>query len=185
MTLDEVAGMRRSVRHYADSALSADDVRAKLEEILGFVGESAPSWKNSQTHRYYVAVSAEKIAEVRDSLVERNRPKCDNAVALIVSAFVKDTSGFSDVDGKKVADNELGNCWGAYDLGLSDSLLLLKARDAGLDTLIMGLRDSAALRKSLCIPADEEVCAVISVGVRGGEAKKPPRKALSDIAHFM
>ena len=181
MTLDEVASKRRSVRHFKDAGLSFDERKSKIEEIISFVSENAPSWKNSQTHRYYVALSDDKIASVTNALVERNRPKCTNAVALIVSCFEKNVSGFSKSEEKLVPDNECGNEWGAYDLGLSDSLLLLKARELGFDTLIMGLRDSAALKSALKIPESQEVMSVISVGMRSDEPVKPGRKTLEDI----
>lgn len=181
MTFTEIAESRRSVRHFNDSGLSEADAKSKLTELVTFVSENAPSWKNSQTHRYYVAVSEEKKAAVKNGLSERNQPKCENAVALIVSCFEKDVAGFSDVEGKKVQDNECGNEWGSYDLGLSDSILTLKAREMGFDTLIMGLRDSEKLRESLSIPTNQEVMSVISVGVRIDEPKKPGRKPLEEI----
>ncbi len=181
MTFNEVASSRRSVRHFKDSGFSPDEIKSKINEIIAFVSENAPSWKNSQTHRYYVAVTDDKKEAVKNALAERNRPKCVNAVALIVSCFEKNVSGFSNTDGKASADNECGNEWGAYDLALGDSLLLLKARELGLDTLIMGLRDSSALRDSLCIPESQEVMAVISVGVREGDVVKPGRKPIEEI----
>ena len=181
MTLDEVVSTRRSVRRFKDSGLTADEKKAKISSVIQFVSDNAPSWKNSQTHRYYAALSPEKLALVQNALSERNRSKCENAVALIVSCFEKNTSGFSKVDEKPVPDNECGNEWGAYDLGLSDSLLLLAARANGLDTLIMGLRDSSEIRKILGIPDSQEVMSVISVGVRESEPVKPPRKELSEI----
>lgn len=181
MTFTEIAESRRSVRHFNASGLSEADAKSKLTELVTFVSENAPSWKNSQTHRYYVAVSEDKKAAVKNGLSERNQPKCENAVALIVSCFEKDVAGFSDVEGKKVQDNECGNEWGSYDLGLSDSILTLKAREMGFDTLIMGLRDSEKLRESLSIPTNQEVMSVISVGVRIDEPKKPGRKPLEEI----
>lgn len=185
MTFTDIAQSRRSVRHFKNSGLSESEVKSKIEEILTFVSENAPSWKNSQTHRYFVAVSEEKKLAVRNTLWDRNQPKCDNAIALIVTCFEKDNAGFSDVEGKKVQDNECGNEWGSYDLGLSDSLLLLKAREMGLDTLIMGLRNSDEIRKAFDIPQNIEVMSVISVGVRESEPKKPGRKALEEICKIL
>ncbi|MCR5724401.1 MAG: nitroreductase family protein [Treponema sp.] len=181
MEFDELAQTRRSVRHYKESGISQAEAKDTITEILDFVRVNAPSWKNSQTHRYYVALSAEKKQAVQEALHERNRAKCEHAIALVVSAFEKNTSGFTE--GK--SDNELGNEWGAYDLGLSDSLLLLKARAKGLDTLIMGLRDSVALRAALDIPESQEVAAVISVGIRDGEVARPGHKALEEITRFV
>ena len=90
----------------------------------------------------------------------RNAEKSENA-ALIVTTFVHDRAGFQK-DG--TADNELGNGWGCYDLGLQNENLILKAADIGLSTLIMGLREADKLREILNIPDTETIVAVIAVG---------------------
>ena len=90
-------------------------------------------------------------------------------------------AGF-DKDG--TPSNELGNLWGAYDLGLHNENLLLKARDLGLDTLVMGIRDAKAIQRLLQIPAQEIVVSVISVGYKAMDPKKPARKELEDIVTY-
>ena len=66
-----------------------------------------------------------------------------------------DRAGFQK-DG--TADNELGNGWGCYDLGLQNENLVLKAVDLGLSTLIMGLREADRLREILNIPESRDYC---------------------------
>ena len=174
MDFNEVVEQRRSVRKYKESSCSQE----KILSILDFVKENAPSWKNSQTHRYFAVFSKEKMAEIEKTLHFINQGKCENAVALIVSGFEKNISGFT----LKIADNECGNLWGAYDLGLSDSLLILKAKEQNLDTLIMGLRDSEKIRKILNIPENIQIMSVISVGERKeSEIKKPPKKSFDEV----
>lgn len=90
--------------------------------------------------------------------------------ALIVTTFVHDRAGFQK-DG--TADNELGNGWGCYDLGLQNENLILKAEDLGLSTLIMGIRESDKLRELLDIPETETVVSVIAVGKA---AESPARR---------
>ena len=82
------------------------------------------------------------------------------------------------------ADNELGNGWGCYDLGLQNENLILKAEDLGLSTLIMGLRESDKLRELLDIPEAETVVSVIAVGKADESPARPPRKELDTIAKF-
>ena len=178
MTFDEVAKERRSVRAYkADEKVSKEMV----EELIK-AAQLAPTWKNSQTGRYYVVMSEEKLTKVKqECLPEFNRNNCADAPVLIVTTFVKNRAGFNR---EGVADNELGNMWGAYDLGLQNENLLLKAKDLGLDTLVMGLRDGEKLREVLNIPAEQEVVAVISVGYRNQNPDMPKRKALEDISVF-
>ena len=100
---------------------------------------------------------------------------------LIVTTYVKNVAGFEN-DGTPT--NELGNGWGAYDLGLQSENLVLSARARGLDTLVMGIRKADKLREELSIPEEEEVVSVISLGYRDIEPQMPKRKELSEIAKF-
>lgn len=175
MDFKDLTQKRRSVRSYASEKKVAKE---QLEEIIK-AAQLAPTWKNSQTGRYYVAVSEEAIAAVREALPEFNRNSSKGA-ALIVTTFVKGISGFGD--GKPA--NEIGDEWGAYDLGLQNAYLVLKASDLGLDTLIMGIRDADALRATLSIPETEEVVAVIAVGYRAKDPVFGGRKELEEIAKF-
>ncbi len=165
---------RRSVRKYEEGRTISKEL---MEEIITET-LLAPTWKNSETGRYYVAITPEKIAQVRDCLPDFNQKSTADAAGYIVTAYVKDTAGFT----KKEADNELGNKWGTYDLGLQNSYLLLSARNHGLDTLIMGLRDSKKLAEVFDVPEDEEIVSVIAIGYRDGEPAVRPRKTAADVA---
>jgi nitroreductase len=99
---------------------------------------------------------------------------------MLVQTFVKGTSGFNN----GVADNMCGDLWGAYDLGLSTAYLILKAKDLGLDTLIMGMRNGDFLREALQIPENEELMAVIAVGYKDEEPALRPRKPADEIVKF-
>ena len=174
MEFHDLIRERRSVRAY-----SAAPSHEELVRILKDA-QMAPSWKNSQTTRWYVVESAEKHAALREALNAANRMKVPNA-AMIVSTYVRNIAGFTMGE----ADNEVGNGWGAYDLGLHDAYLLLAAKNAGFDTLIMGLRDGAQIRRILSIPDDEEILSVIAVGRRAEEPAFRPRKTLEEIAKFL
>ena len=54
----------------------------------------------------------------------------------------------------------------------------------GFDTLIMGMRDTDALRKLFNIPENETVMAAIALGYRADEPTRPERRLLDDIAKF-
>ena len=81
-------------------------------------------------------------------------------------------------------DNEVGNGWGAYDLGLHDAYLVLAAADMGYDTLIMGIRDADAIRRLLNIPENEAIMSVIAVGKRDKAPAARPRKPLDEVTRF-
>ncbi len=174
-SFDEVLTTRRSIRSYdASKKISEAEVRELLKAT-----QEAPSWANQQPSKYYVAISEEKLAAVQN-LVGGNKERIINAPVLIVSTFEKGKSGF--FQGNKT--NEIGDGWGAYDNGLSNCYLILKARAMGFDTLIMGMRDADGLRELFSIPESETIMAVISLGYRAGEPNRPERRPLDDIVKF-
>ncbi len=175
MEFMELANERRSVRAYGDRPVD----RTLVEEIIR-AAQLAPSWKNSQTGRYYVALSPDAQAKIRACLPPYNQKSSTNA-ALIVTAYEKGVSGFNGAE----AVNELGDQWGAYDLGLQNMLLTLRARELGLDTLIMGIRDADAIRAAANIPDTEAVFAVIALGYRAQDPAARPRKATEEIAKYI
>ena len=175
VSFDQVLTTRRSVRSYDASKKISE---AEVRELLTATQE-APSWANQQPTKYYVAISEEKLAAVQD-LVGGNKDRIKDAPVLIVSTFEKGKSGF--FQGNQT--NEVGDGWGAYDNGLSNSYLILKARAMGFDTLIMGMRDADGLRQLFNIPESETIMAVISLGYRAGEPNRPERRPLDDIAKF-
>ena len=81
--------------------------------------------------------------------------------------------------------NDCGNGWGYYDLGLHNENFILKAKELGLDTLIMGIRDEKAIRKFLDIPEAEQIVAVIAVGYGNKDMARPQRKTVEEIAKFI
>lgn len=179
MEFDQLLAERRSIRHY-DPTKTADPalLRQMIEAAI-----LAPSWKNSQTARYTVVTSPELLQRVREeALPAFNAANCEGASALIVTGFIKSRSGF-ERDGTPT--NELGECWGAYDLGLQNENLLLKACELGIDTLVMGIRDADRLHELLSIDPDIIIVSVIAVGYRTQDAAMPKRKSVDDITRFL
>ena len=178
MEFSELIEKRRSLRAYDPSV---PVTREEFEKIV-YAAQQAPSWKNSQTARFYCLLPGENADRFRaECLPGRNAAKAEGA-ALIVATFVKNVAGFS-ADGK-TADNECGNGWGYYDLGLASEHICLAAKDLGLDTLIMGLRDGEKIRKFLSVPETEQVVAVIAVGHGTSQPTKPPRKNTDEVLKF-
>lgn len=178
MMFDDVVLSRHSVRAYNPSK------KVTKQQVVEMIktAQLAPSWKNSQTGRYYVVLAPEKLQETRQCLARQNQIVTKDVNVLIVSTYVKNRSGF---DRNGMPENELGNGWGCYDLGLQNALLLLKATDMGIDSIVLGLRDAKGLRKVLNIPETEDVAAVIALGYRAeAEIKSPQRKDTADIVTF-
>ena len=177
VSFDDVVATRRSIRQFeAGRTISEAEIRTLIA-----TAQEAPSWTNSQPSRHYVALSPDKADAVREVIGEWNRKNTEGAPVFIVSTYVKDKSGFRN-DG--VPANEVGNGWGAYDNGLSDAHLILKARAMGFNTLIMGGRDADALRALFSIPEEETIMAVLALGYRAVDPQRPTRKPLDEILKF-
>ena len=174
MEFTDLIAERRSIRKY-----EAAVPREEMEVILN-AARQAPSWKNQQTSRCYVLETPERLEELRvEALPSFNQISSANA-SLVVTTYVKDVVGFNG----ETPVNEIGNGWGAYDLGLHDAYLILAARNRGYDTLIMGIRDAGVIREKLGIPDNEEIMSVIAVGKRAENPSPRPRKDLAETVRF-
>lgn len=169
---------RRTVRKYSP------DTNVTREQIQQLVkaAQEAPSWKNTETGRYYCVLSEDMKLQLRQQCLgyANNDTKTEHA-ALIVTTFVHNRAGFQ-TDG--TPDNEIGNGWGCYDLGLQNENLILKATELGLSTLILGLRDADKIREMLSIPEEETIVSVIAVGKAAEEPARPRRRELNEVLKF-
>ena len=162
----ELVKQRKSIRKYQKYNMEPEELYELIECV-----QKAPSWKNSQTARYYIAYSQEACDVVYNALPEYNQNNSKNAY-YIISAFKKGISG---------TGTDEGDLWGSYDLGLQNAYLVLMAKQMGYDTLIMGLRDVDALREWFEIPEDEIIMPVIALG-KGDQNPEPrPRKEINEI----
>lgn len=169
---------RRSVRKYSSHTnVTKEQIQQLVQAAL-----EAPSWKNTETGRYYCVLSGDMSQKLRKECLcyANNDIKTEHA-ALIVTTFVHNRAGFQ-TDG--TPDNEIGNGWGCYDLGLQNENLILKATELGLSSLIMGLRDGDKIREMLSIPESETIVSVIAVGQADEEPGRPRRRELEDVLKF-
>ena len=169
-SLDELFLTRRSIRNYEPGRTISE---AQVRELLT-AAQNAPSWANQQPSKYYVAISPEKHDAVLEMIGGNKAP------VFIVSTFEKAKSGFF----RGNPANDAGDFWGAYDNGLSNAYLVLKARDMGFDTLIMGMREADKLRELFQIPENEMILAVIALGYRAEEPNMPVHRPLDEVVKF-
>ena len=173
MEFTELIEVRRSVRRYAKSEIAKDEMEKIVADAL-----NAPSWKNSETTRYYAAIGEEAKNRLwKEALPGFNAANSADSAALVAVTFVPGESGFM---GSDPAD-ELGNMWGAYDCGLASSYFILAAKNRGWDTLIMGIRDADKVKSILGIPAGETLMSVIAVGKAAAKPIKAPRKPVAEV----
>lgn len=172
MELTKAIEERRSIRKYAPCVVKKEEI----EELVRYA-QLAPSWKNSQTARFYVALSEEKREEVRCALASFNYDRTENVGAFIVTTVVHGISGYSK-DGE---GTHLGNGFECFDNGLAVENLLLRAYELGYGTLIMGLYDQEKIKEIFEIPNGEDVVVVVALGKADIDAEMPPRKEIEDI----
>ena len=90
MEMQKVLEQRRSIRKYQDKPIKKEVVEELLHAAL-----LAPTWKNSQTGRYYVVMDKDKLEQVKkEGLAPFNAENTKDAPVLIVTTFVKDRSGY-------------------------------------------------------------------------------------------
>lgn len=174
MELNQVLENRRSIRSYEPGEISKETI----EELVQ-AAALAPSWKNSQTRRYYAACSPEALAYVRSEVLPpMNAQKTENAACYIISCAKKGESG---IGAENEYANEIEEGWAVYDLGLADENLLLKAYDLGFGSLVMGIRDAEKIRSYFKVEDDEIILSVIALGKPACHPQAPKRKSLDEI----
>ena len=90
MKFSELIEARRSVRKYAKAEISKNEMAKIVEEAL-----NAPSWKNTETTRYYAAIGDDAKAKIwSDALPSFNSASSANAAALVAVTFVPGESGY-------------------------------------------------------------------------------------------
>ena len=136
MELSHGIETRRSIRNFTEQPVTADQIR-RIVALAQF----APSWKNSQTARYYAILDPalkNRIAEEGTMQFSKNANNIRNAAALVVLASVEGIAGY-DQDGSYTT--ALGTHWQSFDAGIACQTFCLAAHAQGLATLIMGIFD--------------------------------------------
>ena len=173
MELTKCINERRSIRKYKEHKITREEIAEMIKSA-----QMAPSWKNSQTARFYVALSDEYKAKIVDALPDFNKERADTASCVIVTAVKKGISGYRS-NGESAT--HLGHGFQCFDNGLAVENLCLKAYDMGYGTLIMGLYDEKKVRDVFEIPEDCDVVALVAVGKADICPDVPQRKEIDEV----
>ena len=173
MELTKCINERRSIRKWQDAEITKEEI----EELIKSA-QMAPSWKNSQTARFYVALSKEYRAKIVDCLPDFNKERGGTASAVIVTAIKKGISGYNK-DGTPAT--HLTHGFECFDCGLATENLCLKAYDMGYGTLIMGLYDEKMVRDVFEIPEEYAICALFAVGKADICPDTPVRREICEV----
>lgn len=171
---------RRTTRRFTEDKVSRDEILKAIDSA-----RFAPSWKNSQTARYYICDSREildRLAIEASCGFEKNKVIMSNAPALIAVSTVERVSGF-DESGNTATVR--GEHWQSFDAGIATQTLCLALWELRLGSVIMGLFDDAVAGEILGVSEGERIAALVAVGHPAVEPSAPPRKQVSEIAKFV
>ena len=169
-------GTRRSIRQYQNRPVDAETIERVIQ-----AASMAPSWKNTQTVRYFVLTDPQRKAAFAEKCCGVHPGNCTRAKAcsaLIALVTVRGLSGY-EPDG--TATTPLGSHWESFDAGLAAQTLCLAAHNLGLGTLIMGIYDPQKAAEDLDLPADQQVSALICLGWADEEPAARPRKTVNEL----
>lgn len=174
MELQKCLETRKSIRKYKDTPVSKETIKELISAAI-----LAPSWKNTQVSRYYVATGEAKKAFAEKCLPAFNQNNTADAPALIVTTVVEGFSGYA-----QERDTHLKHGFACFDNGLQVANFCLKATELGLGTLIMGIYNEAEIREFFDIPENEIIVTVLGVGYPDIDPDAKPRKKVEEIAKF-
>ena len=171
MELQKCLETRKSIRKYKDTPVA----RETIQELVK-AAQLAPSWKNTQVSKYYVAMGEAKKDFSEKCLPTFNRNNTEDAPVLIATTVVDGLSGYT-----QQGDTHLKHGFACFDNGLQVANFCLKATELGLGTLIMGLYKEAQVREFFNIPENEHIVAILGVGYPDQDPDAKPRKELDEI----
>ena len=155
---------RRSVRKFTEEAVS----REQMAEVVA-AAAYAPSWKNTQTARYYFVTDKEKIARLAsDCMMDfaYNQKTASHAPALVILTTITGRSGF-ERDGS--FSTSKGTHWQSFDAGIAAEAFCLAAHAYSSSC-------SSILPILPIAPEGEEVAAIIAIGHPAEQPQAPARK---------
>lgn len=180
MELKEAMIKRRSVRSFSETLVP----RELIKEIID-VTRYYPSWKNSQTARFYAIDNVEIKNRVADEATfgkGNNQRIIRSSPCLIVQTIKKGLSG-TDANGEYMTSK--GSEWEVYDSGLAGQSFCLSAFDKGVGSVILGIFKEEVVASICNIPSDEKVSALIPIGYpEEPVTREGVRKEVDEILKF-
>lgn len=171
---------RRSVRKFKNEKVDRETMR----EIMD-LAKWAPSWANFQVARYTLIDDESIIKEIATEGVNGfvyNIDTLKNAKGVAVLSFVKGKSGKLNEDDYATSK---ASAWEVFDAGIACQTFCLAAHAKGVGTCIMGVIDEKSIAKTINLPEDETVAAIIVYGYEDGAHAAPTqRKSVEEIMRF-
>lgn len=170
MEFTDVIKNRYSCKKFADKPVAKERLEAVLQ-----AGRLAPTAKNLQEQRIYVAESPQSLAKI-----DKITPCRYGAPTVLVVAFNKHNV-FTYPGGKRDS--------GAEDASIVATHMLLAAANAGLDSCWINYFDPDLAARGLGLPEEEEVLMLLDLGHAAPDAAPMPahasRKELSETVVYL
>lgn len=170
MEFTDVIKNRYSCKKFADKPVAKELLEAVLQ-----AGRLAPTAKNLQEQRIYVAKSPQSLAKI-----DKITPCRYGAPTVLVVAFNKHNV-FTYPGGKRDS--------GVEDASIVATHMLLAAANAGLDSCWINYFDPDLAARELGLPEEEEVLMLLDLGHAAPDAAPMPahasRKELSETVVYL
>lgn len=170
MEFYEVIKNRYSCKKFDGRAVEKEQLDAILD-----AGHLAPTAKNLQEQRIYVAQTAEALAKI-----DKITPCRYGASTVLIVAFDRDNV-FTYPGGQRNS--------GAEDASIVATHMMLAAAASGVDSCWINFFDPAAAAKELNLPGNEEVLMLLDLGYAAADAKPLEnhysRKDLTDTVKYI
>lgn len=167
----EVILSRRSVRKFSDKPVK----RAEIERILRMATD-APSAGNRQPWKMY-AVSNEELKRKLMDAAFGQKFVYEAPWVIVVCAVPERSASRYGERGEKL--------YSIQDTASLVTYIMLLARACGLDTCWVGAFDENAASVALNLAPSERPVAMIPIGYRAQEPKKPPRRDFKEVIEFL
>jgi nitroreductase len=176
MEFMDVIRKRRSIRKYQDQPLPQGALDLLLEAVMW-----SPSWHNTQV--WEVVVVSEQAG--KEKLAETLAPGNPATKAMVAAPVVLVVCGRLNESGmiKGQTSTKFGD-WFMFDLGMACQNICLTAADQGLGTVVVGLFNHDQAAQVVNLPANQEVVAMIPVGVPAKTPSAPKRREPGEFTHY-
>ena len=177
MNVTECLKTRRSIRKY-----KPDPVDHSIIDSIVSSASYSPSWKNTQITRYTAIENSSLLSEIADKFTpDYNSNIIRQAPLLIAVTFIKGRCGY-ERDGSFTTKKQ--DRWQMFDVGAACQNFCLEAWNHGLGTVIMGVFDEDGISRLIGLPEDQELGALIALGIPDTEPEAPKRKTVGQLLQY-
>ena len=170
---------RRSVRRFTEEPVDHETIE-KIIDLARF----SPSWKNTQTTRYYVIENEDMIRKICEDAVlgfEGNQKTLSKAKQLVVVATVNKRCGY-ERDGSFTTSKE--DRWEMFDAGIAAQTFSLAAHSLGVGSVMLGIFDEKKVAEIIDLPEGQSVSCLLAIGYPKFTPDPVPRKEVADLLQY-